>query len=114
MHDTLLEHSPWLGPESLVRYAEEMGLDLNRFNSDLETMRHQDMIDRDRELANSLGVYNSPSFYINGREVIGSRSYDYMKRIVEEELKNAEEKTSYCGFCHRPVPADGNPHSLGR
>ena len=113
MHDILLEHSPWLGPESLVRYAEELGLDLNHFNSDLETMRHQDVIDRDKELANSLGVYNTPSFYINGIEVIGSRSFDYMKRIVEKELKNAEEKNSYCAFCHRPVPADAAHHSLG-
>jgi protein-disulfide isomerase len=112
MHDVMLENSPWLGPRSLEKYASELGLDMERFRNDLEGMKHQGVIDSDMELANALGVYNTPTFYINGREVVGNRSYRYMKRLVEEELKNAEDKERSCSFCHVPVPRDPAPGDL--
>jgi len=51
-------------------------------------MRHRDLIERDKKLAVDLDLYNTPTFFINGRKVIGNRPYEYFKKIIEEELRN--------------------------
>lgn len=92
MHVKMLEESPRLDRESLISYAAEVGLDMERFKSDLDTMKHKQIIERDYELATDrLDLYNTPTFFINGRRVIGNRPYEYLKKIIDEELSRAEE-----------------------
>ena len=90
MHDMLLERSPKLDRESLILYGEELGLDMEKFVSDLDSMKHKELIEQDKELAFSLDLYNTPTYFINGRKVIGNRPYAYLKKIIEEELQRAE------------------------
>jgi protein-disulfide isomerase len=90
MHDMLLKNSPKLDRESLIRYAREIGLDMKAFVSSLDTMKHALLIERDKKLAVSLDIYNTPTFFINGRKVVGDVPYEYLKKIVDEELKNAK------------------------
>jgi len=37
-----------------------------------------------------MDLYNTPTFYINGRQVVGERPFEYLKKIIDEELKNAK------------------------
>jgi protein-disulfide isomerase len=90
MHDMLLGNSPRLDRKSLIRYAKEIGLDAKAFASSLDTMKHASQIERDKKLAVSLDIYNTPTFFINGRKVVGEVPYEYLKKIVEEELENAK------------------------
>jgi protein-disulfide isomerase len=90
MHDMLLERSPRLDRTSLIQYAEELGLDMKQFVADLDSMKHTELIEQDKELAFSLDLYNTPTYFINGRKVIGNRPYAYLKKIIEEELRRAE------------------------
>jgi len=91
MHDLLLVRSPKLDRNSLIQYGEELGLDMKRFVSDLDSMKHKELIEQDKELAFSLDLYNTPTYFINGRKVIGNRPYAYLKKIIEEELRRAEQ-----------------------
>ena len=91
MHRLLLEKSPQLDRKSLTLYAKEIGLDEKKFARDLDTMRHSGIIERDKKLAVDMDIYNTPTFFINGRKVIGNRPYEYLKKIVDEELKNVKE-----------------------
>ncbi len=105
MHDILLERSPMLDRASLVKYAGDLGLDLDRFEKDLDSPKHQDLIDGDIKLAESLDIYNTPTFFINGRKVVGNAPYEYLKKVVQEELKNAgSPKALPCGECHLHAP----------
>ena len=79
----------YLDKDSLKKYAGELGLDMAKFSAALDGMKDQAGIDRDVKLAHDLDLYNTPTFFINGRVVIGNRPYGYLKKIVEEELKNA-------------------------
>ncbi len=92
MHDLLLKKSPQLDRTSLIRYAKELGLDTRIFTNSLDTMRHSAEIEKDKKLAVDLDLYNTPTFFINGRKVIGNRPFDYFKEIIDEELKNAKKK----------------------
>jgi len=91
MHDMLLERSPRLDRTSLIQYAEELGLDMKQFVSDLDSKKHKELIEQDKELAFSLDLYNTPTYFINGRKVIGNRPYAYLKKIIEEELRRVEQ-----------------------
>jgi protein-disulfide isomerase len=91
MHDKMIEHSPKLDRDSLISYAEELKLDVKRFTIDLDSMKHKKTIEQDENLAVSMDLYNTPTFFINGRKVIGNRPYEYMKKIIEEELAHVEK-----------------------
>ena len=65
-----------------------MGLDVKLFTSALDDEKHKKMIDHDIKLAQSMDLYNTPTFYINGRQVVGERPFDYFKKIIDEELQS--------------------------
>jgi Na+/H+ antiporter NhaA len=71
-HDRLFEHQDALEPEDLIAYAEELGLDRERFEEDLRghagTMRVADDVDS----ADLSGVSGTPTFFINGRRHYGA------------------------------------------
>ena len=91
MHDIMIKNSPTLDRDSLIRYAKELDLDIKRFTSDLDSMKHRGLIKEDEDLAVAMDLYNTPTFFINGRKVIGNRPYEYLKKIIEEELANVKK-----------------------
>ena len=90
MHDLLLKKSPKLDRDSLISYAKELGLDMKKFTESVDMKKHKDEIDRDVKLALSLDLYNTPTFFINGRKIVGDVPYEYLKKTVDEELRNAK------------------------
>jgi protein-disulfide isomerase len=57
-----------LTPRDLEGYARDLGLDVARFQADLESPETADRIARDRKLADALNVQATPTLFINGRE----------------------------------------------
>jgi protein-disulfide isomerase len=86
MHHLLLKQSPDLDRDRLVAYAKELGLDVEKFKNALDSHKNSVIIDRDLKLASDLDLYNTPTFFINGRKVIGNVPYEYLRKIVQEEL----------------------------
>jgi Na+/H+ antiporter NhaA len=72
MHDLLLEHSDDLRLRALLRYAEELGLDLDRFREHLRKRKGAGRIAEDVESADQSGVSGTPTFFINGRRHYGA------------------------------------------
>ena len=87
MHAVLLKRSPALDRNSLIKYAGELGLDLKTFTASVDGKKHAREIERDKKLAQNMDLYNTPTFFINGRKVVGARPFDYFKKIIEEELR---------------------------
>jgi protein-disulfide isomerase len=86
MHDLLLTRSPKLDRASLLAYAGELGLDLKKFTEAMDSSTIDAEIDRDIKLAEAMDLYNTPTFYINGRQVIGERPFEYFQKIIDTEL----------------------------
>ena len=86
MHDLLLRRSPKLDRASLIQYASELGLDVKKFTESLDAKKHSQEIERDKKLAVDMDLYNTPTFFINGRKVVGERPFEYFKKIIDEEL----------------------------
>ncbi|GII57394.1 Na(+)/H(+) antiporter NhaA 2 [Planotetraspora thailandica] len=72
MHDLLLAHQGDLKVNQILSYAEEIGLDLERFRRDLKEHVGADRIAEDTDSADLSGVSGTPTFFINGRRHHGA------------------------------------------
>jgi Na+/H+ antiporter NhaA len=82
MHDTLLEHQGALRMSDLLRYALELGLDVDRFSDDLANEVGATRIAADVESADMSGVSGTPTFFINGRRHNGAYDIDALSSEV--------------------------------
>lgn len=76
MHDKLYENQKAWSEEKdalpiFSDYARQIGLDMDRFNSDLKSDAVATRISKDGIRAHALGVTGTPSFFINGIEAEG-------------------------------------------
>jgi predicted DsbA family dithiol-disulfide isomerase len=69
-----------------VGYAEEIGLDMERFRRDWVSDSVRARIRADAEEAKALGVTGTPSFFVNGRFLSGAQPIGSFKRLIDEEL----------------------------
>jgi protein-disulfide isomerase len=88
MHDLLLAHQSELRPEHLLAYAEQLGLDVDRFHDDLRTKAGAEHVATDVEGADLSGVAGTPSFFINGRRHNGA--YDLTSLTEAVHLAKAQ------------------------
>jgi Na+/H+ antiporter NhaA len=72
MHDLLLENRGPFRPSDLTRYAEQLGLDLARFEDDLRRHSGASRIAEDVDSADLSGVSGTPTFFVNGRRHQGA------------------------------------------
>jgi protein-disulfide isomerase len=72
MHDLLLGHQDALRPDDLIGYAEQLGLDVDRFADALRDHAGSTHIADDVDSADLSGVTGTPTFFINGRRHYGA------------------------------------------
>jgi Na+/H+ antiporter NhaA/protein-disulfide isomerase len=72
MHDLLLAHQDALQPADLLRYADELGLDVDRFEEELRRHEGAPRIAEDVDSADLSGVSGTPTFFVNGRRHEGA------------------------------------------
>jgi Na+/H+ antiporter NhaA len=72
MHDLLLDHQDALRPADLLRYAARLGLDVERFSSQLREHKGANRVAEDVNSADLSGVSGTPTFFINGRRHYGA------------------------------------------
>src|SRR5918997_2852780 len=84
MHDLLYESQGELGEEDLMRYAAELGLDLQRYEEDLANDHHALRIEEDRLGGDRAGVAGTPAFFVNGARYTGPIELDGLLKAVEE------------------------------
>jgi protein-disulfide isomerase len=72
-HDALFAHQDALEPAALERYAQGLGLDLARFRKAMESERVEAALAADAADATRLGVQGTPTFFVNGRRIIGAQ-----------------------------------------
>jgi Na+/H+ antiporter NhaA len=81
MHDTLLSRQDELLPMQIRGYAQELGLDVERFTQDVHRRVHAPRIARDVASADESGVSGTPTFFVNGRRHQGA--YDIATLTAE-------------------------------
>ena len=90
-HD-LLYDSQFSGysDENLVALARQAGLDTKRFQSDYENARYEGVVQADFQKGLDLGVNGTPTFFINGKTLVGLQSVGVFEDAIEEARREAE------------------------
>jgi Na+/H+ antiporter NhaA len=82
MHDVLLTHQEALRPADLIAYAEQLGLDVDRFADDLRSDAGASRVAEDVDSADLSGVTGTPTFFVNGRRHYGAYDIETLSRAV--------------------------------
>jgi protein-disulfide isomerase len=85
MHDLLFANQTALKRPNLIAFAQKLGLDMVRFQRDLTSPRIRRIIDADQAEGEKRGVRGTPTFFVNGREYSGTRSFEQLAKLVQEE-----------------------------
>ena len=86
MHNTLFEHQDALDEEHLIQYAGELGLESERFNSDLAEHAYADRVDEDFRSGIRSGVNATPTFFVNGARYDGAWDLESLIEAIEKPL----------------------------
>jgi NhaA family Na+:H+ antiporter len=85
MHDLLYEHEE-LNESHVIQYAEELGLDMDRFCSDIDDHVHSDRVRDDFRSGIRSGVNGTPTFFLNGERYDGAWDLESLIALVEKPL----------------------------
>ncbi len=89
MHERIFEtQDDWKdlsGKEIFAGYAKDLGLNMDKYSTDVEDKVLQDKINEDYQDGISVGVNSTPTFFINGKKT-GPLSYSDFKSRIDIEL----------------------------
>jgi protein-disulfide isomerase len=87
MHDKLFANFRTLGEASIKGFAKEIGVDMAKWEKDLNSDSTKAKVEADKKLANKVGARGTPNFYINGDHLAGAQPIDRFKAIIDKHLK---------------------------
>jgi protein-disulfide isomerase len=85
-HDKLFGMEADLGKDTYLKYAADLGLDMDKFTQCLEERRYQQEVEADLQFAVNLGINSTPTFFINGIPLVGAQPFDVFKYVIDKEL----------------------------
>jgi protein-disulfide isomerase len=83
MHDHLYEHQRKLEDAHLHAYAEQLGLDVDRFDRELAQHAYAERVHEDFMSGVRSGVNGTPTFYINGKRHDAAYDLDTLLAALE-------------------------------
>jgi Na+/H+ antiporter NhaA len=105
MYDMLLSRQDALSARALIGYADELGLDTERFREHLRKRKGAGRIADDVESADMSGVSGTPTFFVNGRRHYGAYDVDTLSAAVRAARARAAVDKS--GGSTRPAAGRG-------
>ena len=93
-HDKLFANQKNLNEESYMKYARELGLDMDKFARDMSVVSTttKKLIDSDKSEASSLGITGTPTFFVNGRFLSGARPFEDFAKLIDDALTHPPAK----------------------
>jgi Na+/H+ antiporter NhaA len=93
-YDALFAHQGRLGAQDLRRYAERLGLDVERLWDEVRHHEHLPRIVEDVAGADRSGVSGTPTFFINGRRHHGAYDIETLTAAVRSARASARLRAS--------------------
>jgi protein-disulfide isomerase len=90
-HDRLFESQAQATIADFKRFAEQLKLDGNSFAACLDSGKHAATVQSDVQEGTDLGITGTPTFFINGRLVVGALPLEAFQRIIDRELRHSSK-----------------------
>ena len=89
-HDLLfVKQESWAGTDGITafkQYAKDLGLNSGQFDSCLDTGKYASETEKDFQDGSNAGVSGTPSFFVNGEQVVGAQPYSVFKQLIDKNL----------------------------
>jgi protein-disulfide isomerase len=92
MHDKFFENQTALSPAYYEQVARDIGLDVTRWKAAVESRSSVGAIQADMSAGNAVGANGTPTFFINGKRLVGALPFESFKTIIDAELSSKVAK----------------------
>ena len=90
MHDLMFANQKQLGDADLSGYAQQLGLDMAKFEADRNSDEANKIVDSDHGAGNKAGLSGTPYFLVNGHNYSGALGAKQWREVFDYELKAAK------------------------
>ena len=87
------ENNGWASPENLAIFAQQIGLNMNKWSECMNKGSHSQIILKSNDDARTLQLTGTPAFFIINSEgevskLFGAQPFEVFKKIFDEQLEN--------------------------
>jgi len=90
-HDLLLTNQDQSDRTALSNFAAQLELNMTAFDECLDSGRYEQEVNADTRAGSGYGVTGTPTFFINGRPLVGAQPYEVFAAMIDEELAAANQ-----------------------
>jgi protein-disulfide isomerase len=90
-HDLLFANQKALQRPDLERYAEQLGLNMDKFRADLDSPAAAKQLEMDKADGNAVAVRGTPHFFLNGSRMAGAQPLANFQAALDKELEIAKK-----------------------
>ena len=94
LHDLMFANPNGLSRKSILGWAGSIGLDMKKFQADMDSEATKKAVARDQADGEKAGVEGTPTIFINGQRYSGELDLAAVKPIIEAELKRVSSAST--------------------
>ena len=87
LHDLMFANRTKLSRQAILLWAQAIGVDMKRFNADLDSDAVRKAVARDIDDGDKAGVEGTPTVFIDGQRYNGDLDLEAIKPILDKKLK---------------------------
>ncbi len=91
LHDKMFVNQDKLGLSSILQYAREVGLNMDKFADCLTKERYAKEVEQDLQDGILAGVGGTPTFFVNGNKIEGVITLPVWKKIINSLIANKSQ-----------------------
>jgi protein-disulfide isomerase len=81
------ENDGYFTPALFTQLAQQVGLDVNQFNSCVSSNKYASLVAQEKTDASNAGIVSTPTFYINGNQLMGAQPYSTFQQALDSAAK---------------------------
>ena len=90
LHDKMYENNTALTRADIEKYAGDVGLNVAKWKKDWDDPKIKDEVSQDMKVGTAAGANGTPTFFINGRQLVGAQPAEAFEKIIDDEIKEAD------------------------
>lgn len=91
MHAALFKNQDKLGAQFYLDQAKALGLNTEKFKTDMESAEAKAAIKADTELGQKNGIQGTPGYFVNGVAVKGAYPFEHFKGIIDRWISGGAD-----------------------